>query len=96
MANPPNPYDPNHQMYPGQAPIRPPAPNAQPAPAAPASVSSLHFLQGALNLASAFGSMVFTGSEDEEEEEERPVSRYARAAAPKRVGKGSCCRRPTR
>lgn len=97
---PTNPYDPNFQLYQtpaaqpqmAQAPVST-APVAAPGP----SASGLHFIQGIANLGAA-AMHFFSQNDDDDEtgEEEAPRRNRFQTSAPKRVGKGSCCRRPTR
>lgn len=94
-----NPYDPNVSPYQGQPQAFGTPPVAAPAP------SGLHFLE-ALGHFGVAALHVFRskGDEDEEGEDEgsvrpRPRSRYAsRFSKPAsgRVGKGSCCRAPSK
>lgn len=86
-----NPYDPNFQLYQGQA-LQGQPQYAQPQPQA---ATGLHFLEGVGNLALAAAHLFSGGTDDGEgEAEEAPRRRRRRFAAAVTAPKpaGSCCR----
>lgn len=98
-----SPFDPSTPLYEGQQPQQ--APQHQPvfqgAPA-PQQAAGLHILSGVGDIALGLFGLFAGGSKDDEDQEEAEAPR--RGVRPRlfgsrpsgRVGKGSCCRRPSR
>jgi hypothetical protein len=95
-----NPYDPSTPLYEGQQAQPQQAQQAPQVQPGNSQASTLHFLGGLGELAMAGVHFFAGGSDDEDEGEEEAAAprrfrpRLFGANSSKRVGKGSCCRRP--